>query len=60
MLAGRVWSVYGCQLRSADYTDLELQNAYYEGYMQCVEVTNLFVFSFHGVVIHTGINYAGI
>ena len=43
----------------ADFTDLELQNAYLEGYTQKVEVTNLFVWNFYGEIIHAAMNFPG-
>ena len=43
----------------ADYTDQDLQNAYYEGYTQSVEVTNLFVWNFYEEIIHAAVNYPG-
>lgn len=43
----------------SDYTDVENQNAYFEGYNQQVEETNLFVFNFKGEVIFAAINYPG-
>ncbi len=41
----------------ADYTDVDTQNAYYEGYTQNVEVTNLFVWNLFGEIIHAGLNF---
>jgi len=43
----------------ADYTDLNLQNAYFEGFSQGVEMTNLSVFNFFGELIHAAVNYPG-
>lgn len=36
-----------------------MQNAYYEGYACSVEVTNLFVFTFKGELIHDPVYYPG-
>ena len=49
----------GGRMPCADYTDKNLQNAYYEGYTQNVEVTNLFVWNFFGEIIHAAVNYPG-
>lgn len=43
----------------ADYTDPNLQNAYFEGFTQNIEVTNLFVWIFHGELIHTAVHFPG-
>ena len=43
----------------AEYLDGDLQNAYFEGYTQKVEVTNLFVWNFYGELIHAAINFPG-
>jgi len=43
----------------ADYIDTDLQNAFFEGFTQGVEVTNLFVWNFYGELIHAAINYPG-
>ncbi len=49
----------GGRFKCADYTDPDLQNAYFEGYTQNVEVTNLFVWNFKGEIIHAAVNYPG-
>lgn len=41
------------------YSDLYVQNAYWEGFIQGNEVTNLFVRDFRGLLIHAAINYTG-
>lgn len=51
--------VDGGRIPCAEYTDKDLQNAYYEGYTQSVEVTNLFVWNFKGEIIHAGVNFPG-
>ena len=43
----------------ADCTNANLQNAYFEGYTQAVEVTKLFVFNCFGELIHAAVNYPG-
>ena len=49
----------GGRMPCADYTEPNLQNAYYEGFTQSVEVTNLFVWNFYGEIIHAGVNFPG-
>ena len=49
----------GARRPCAEYTDVDLQNAYFEGYTQCVEVTNLFVWNFYGELIHAAVNFPG-
>lgn len=44
-------------LPCADYTDVDLQNAYYEGCISSEEVNNLLVFNFKGEIIHAAINF---
>lgn len=41
------------------YGNTDLQNPYYEGYTQQEEVTNLFVFSSFGKIVHAATNYTG-
>ena len=41
------------------YESDNLQNAYWEGFTQPHEITNIFVFSFFGTVIHAAVNYPG-
>ncbi|CDF33017.1 unnamed protein product [Chondrus crispus] len=36
-----------------------MQNAYFKGFTQGVEVTNLFVWNFYGELIHAAINFPG-
>ena len=49
----------GGRMPCADYIDQDLQNAYFEGFTQGVEVMNLFVFNFFGELIHAAVNYPG-
>ena len=49
----------GGRMPCVDYTDQDLQNAYNEGYIQSVEVTNLFVWNFYGEIIHAAVNNPG-
>ena len=49
----------GGRMPCADYTDTNLQNAYFEGFTQGVEVTNLFVWNFYGEIVHAGVNFPG-
>lgn len=41
------------------YADPSLQNAYFGGFSQDVEVTNLFVFNSFGEPIHAAVSYPG-
>ena len=59
LMAGIFAVVDGARTPCADFTDADLQNAYWEGYTQSVEVTNLFVWNFSGEIIHAVINYPG-
>lgn len=43
----------------ATYTDNSLQNAYWERFTQAKEVTNLFIWNFHGELIHAAIEFPG-
>ena len=49
----------GARMPCADYTNVDLQNAYFEGYTQEVQLTNLFVWKFFGEIIHAAINFPG-
>lgn len=49
----------GWRMRCIKYTYKVLQNAYWEGYTQSDEITNLFVWDFKGQLIHAGINFPG-
>lgn len=49
----------GGRFKCADYVDTDIQNAYFEGYTQQDEVTNLFVFDFKGELIFAAVNYPG-
>lgn len=51
--------VDGGRMPCADYTDVDMQNAYYEGYTTNVEVTNLLVYNFKGELIHAALNFPG-
>ena len=59
LLEGVFASTDDGRMPCADYTDTSLQNAYFEGFTQGVEVTNLFVFNFYGELIHAAMNYPG-
>lgn len=43
----------------ADFQNLDLHNAYFEGYKKQVEVTNLFLWNFKGELIHAAMNFSG-
>ncbi|KAI0558517.1 DDE endonuclease [Gracilaria domingensis] len=49
----------GGRFKCQNYGNEELQNAFYEGFTQQEEVTNLFVFNFFGEVIHAAISFPG-
>jgi len=49
----------GGRMPCAEYTGVDLQNAYYEGYTQSAGGKNLFVFNFKGEMIHAAANYPG-
>ena len=49
----------GGRMPCADYTNSYIQNAYFEGFTQAVEVTNLFVWDFNGELIHAAVNFPG-
>lgn len=49
----------GARMPCADYTDSDLQNAFYEGYTGNTEITNIFVFNFKGELIHAAVNFPG-
>lgn len=46
-------------MQCADYCDPETQNAFFKGYTQQVEVTNLLVFNVFGEVIFEAVNFPG-
>ncbi len=43
----------------ANHSDLFWQNSYWEGFTQSHEVTNLFVWNFHGEIIHVALKLSG-
>ena len=49
----------GGRMPCADYTDVDIQNAYFDGITQGVEVTNLFVWNLYGELIHAAVNFPG-
>ena len=49
----------GSRMPCADYMDVDTQNAYFEGFTQGVEVTNLFVWNFYGEIMHAAVNFPG-
>lgn len=59
LLEGLFGVMDGGRMPCADYIDVDTQNAYYEGYSQNVEVTNLFVWNCFGEIIHAGLNFPG-
>ena len=59
LLPGVFAMMDGARFPCADYLDTDTQNAFYEGYVSSVEVTGILVFTFDGVLVHAGLNYAG-
>lgn len=49
----------GGWLACTDYTALDIQNAFYEGYTTKLDVKNLFAFNFKGEMIHATVNFPG-
>lgn len=41
------------------YSNSNVQNAYWKGFKQAIEVSNLFVRNFHGELIFAALNYPG-
>jgi len=59
LLSGCFGILDGGRMPCATSGDTDVQNAYWEGFTQAHEVTNLFVFNFFGEIIHAGINFPG-
>ena len=49
----------GARMPCATYGDPTLNNAYWEGFTQAQEVSNLFVWNFFGEIVHAGVNFPG-
>lgn len=49
----------GARLSCADYEDIDVRNAFYEGYTCLVEVTCVLVFIFDGCLIHAALSFPG-
>lgn len=47
------------RLPCSDYSYLDMQTSYYEGYTGELEVTNLFVINFFGGIIHAAVHISG-
>ena len=58
-LGGVFGVVDGGRMPCAHYVDSNLQNAFFEGFTQNEEITNLLVFNFFGELIHAAINFPG-
>lgn len=41
------------------FSNKDLQNAFFEGYLQDLEVTKLHKWEFHGIIVHAAVNYPG-
>ena len=48
ILTGVFAVLEGSRMPCATYTEPDFQNAFWEGFTQCDEVTNLFVWNFYG------------
>lgn len=44
---------------SADYTNANMQNGFFEGYTKNIDVTNLFFSNVHGEITHAATSYPG-
>ncbi|KAA8892538.1 hypothetical protein FN846DRAFT_915360 [Sphaerosporella brunnea] len=51
--------VDGCHLPTAEAEDLDLQNAYYNGWCASHFTSNIFVFALDGTLIHATLNAPG-
>lgn len=60
LLRGFVDVVDGGRFPCADYVDADTENSVYENYACTVDVTNFFVYSFKGEIIHASANYPGV
>jgi len=59
LLSGCFGILDGGRMPCSTSGDRDVENAYWEGFTQAHEVTNLFVFNFYGEIIHAGINFPG-
>ena len=59
LLSGIFGVLDGGRMPTATCMDVNLQNAYFEGFTQQHEVTNLLAFNFKGEIIHAALNYPG-
>jgi len=59
LLSGCFGVLDGGRMPCGTAGDPDIDNAYWEGFTQAHEVTNLFVFNFKGEIIHAGINFPG-
>ena len=59
LLKGVFAVVDGARMPWATYADPKLQNAYWEGFTQGHEVTNLLVWNFYGEIIFAAVNFLG-
>lgn len=57
LMKGILGTVDDGTMPCADYTDSDIQSAYYKGYRCEAEVASLFVFKFYGKFLHAAINY---
>ena len=59
LLSGVFAVMDGGRMPCASYSDPDVQNAFWEGYTQAHEVTNLFVWNFYGELIFAAVNFPG-
>ena len=59
ILTGVFTVLDGGYMPCATYTDPDLQNAFWEDFTQCDEVTNLFVWNFYGEIIYAAVYFPG-
>ena len=59
LLKGGFAVMEGGRMPRPSYVQPDLQNAFWEGFAQAHEVSNLFLWNFSGELIHAGINLPG-
>ena len=59
LLSGIFGVLDGVRMPTATFVDVNLQNAYFEGFTQQDEVTNSLAFNFKEEIIHAALNYSG-
>lgn len=59
MLNGMLAAMDGALMKCPPYNDTDIQYAFWKGFIQSNEVTNLFVWHFRGELVHAAVNYSG-